>query len=157
MRHSASNSYVTPVSAAGATQVESGATFGRGSFTLTLGTTYFFPLGGQDGPWLDAQCQWDSGIVITSITVETCSFPDGDVSDHSDNAGEWIKQVAGAAFVPTDGAGVTVSAAGVVAVAGGAQGGCDFQMAENCARRTRLAVVVGATGGAMRVGTWAKE
>ncbi len=156
MRHPASNSFVTPFNADGTREVEDAATFGRGSFTLLAGTTYFFPLGGQDAPWLDAQCQWDSAIVITSITVETCSFPEGEVSDFSDAAGEWLKQNPSTAFVATAGAGTTV-ASGVVAVAGGAQGGCDFQMAENCARRTRLAVAVGATGGAMRVGTWGKE
>lgn len=159
-RRPTSTSFITPIKSDGTVQTESATEFGRGSFTLASGTTYFYPLGGDDASMMDAHCQWDASIVITSITVETCSFPPGvnggGVEDHDDAAGEWIDQDLPTAYVGTDGAGVTVTA-GVVAVAGGAQGGCNFQISDNPARRTRLKVVVGGTGGEMRVASWGKE
>ena len=157
-RHPISTSYITPIKSDGVVQVESATEFGRGAFTLASGTTYFYPLGGQDSPFLSAHCQWDASIIITSITLEDCNFPDGTsgVEWHDDAAGEWIDEDPTSAFVGTDGAGVTVTN-GVVAVAGGAQGGCLFHMADTGARRTRLKVVVGGTGGEMRVAAWAKE
>lgn len=155
-RHPASTSYVTPFVTTGTEQAQSAAEFGRGTFTLLTGVTYFFPLGGQDAPFISAHCQWDASIVITSITVEDCDFTEADIPWYSDNAGEWIDEDPSTAFVGTKGAGVTVTS-GVVAVAGGAIGGCMFHIADSGARRTRLKVVVGGTGGEMRVATWGKE
>lgn len=161
-RHTTSTSYVTPYNTAGTEQPEApGADAnvnGRGVRTLTNGVTYFYPLGGQDTSVMSAHCQWDAAIIITSIAIETCNFPDGSsgVEWYDDNAGEWIDEDPTTAFVGVDGAGVTVTN-GVVAAAGGAQGGCMFHFADNGARRTRLKVVVGATGGEIRVATWGKD
>jgi hypothetical protein len=137
-------------------QEQSATEFGRGSFTLASGATYFYPIGGQDCPVVSAHCQWDAAIVLTSITVEDCNFPESEVDSWDDAAGEWIDEDPSAAFVGSDGAGVTVTA-GVVDVSGGAQGGCMFHVSSNGARRTRLKVVVGGTGGEMRVAAWGKE
>jgi len=156
MRHTCSTSYITPIKSDGVVQEQSAVDFGRGSFTLVAGATYFYPLGGQDAPYLDAHCQWDAALILTSVTVETCGFPESEVSYYSDDAGEWIDQDPATAYVGSDGAGVTVTA-GVVAVAGGAQGGCNFQMSGSTSRRTRLKVVVGAIGGEMRTASWGKE
>lgn len=155
-RHPTSTSYITPIKSDGTVQDPSNVEFGRGAFTLVTGVKYFYPLGGQDAPTLSAHVQWDASLVITSITVEDCNFPDSEVAWHADAAGEWIDEDPASAFVGSDGAGVTVTA-GVVAVAGGAQGGCMFHISDTGARRTRLAVVVAGTGGEMRVAAWGKE
>ena len=156
MRHPTSTSFITPIKSDGVEQTESATEFGRGSFTLTAGATYYYPIGGQDCPNLSAHMHWDAAIVITSITVEDCDMPPGEVSDYvASTGGQWIDEDPAAAFVGVKGAGVTVTS-GVVAAAGGALGGCLFHISTG-ARRTRLAVVVGATGGEMRCAAWGKE
>lgn len=155
-RRNISTSYITPIKSDGTTQVESAAEFGRGSFTLASGTTYFYPVGGQDAPILSVHVQWDAQIIITSLTIEDCNFPDSDVDWYDDAAGEWIDEDPSSAFVGTDSGGATVTN-GVVAVAGGSQGGCMFHLADTGARRTRLKVVVAGTGGELRVASWGKE
>lgn len=166
MRHSASASYITPVKSDGTLQVEAAGTFGRGAYTLASGMTYYFPIGGQDSPFLSAHCQWDASIVITSITVQDSNMPApataygataaSEESDYSSDAGAWIAESPTTAYVGVAGAGV-VATNGVVAASGGAQGGCMMHITETGARRTRLAVVVGSTGGSFRCATWAKE
>lgn len=163
-RRTTSTSFVTPIKSDGTTETEDATEFGLGSYTLASGTTYYYPLGGADSPFISAHVQWDASIVITSITVEDCNFPEprglaqatGEVAWHDDAAGQWIDEDPSTAFVGSDGAGVTVTN-GVVAVAGGAQGGCMIHVTDTAARRTRLKVVVGGTGGELRVATWSKE
>lgn len=153
---STSPMYVRPIKSDGVAQQESAVEFGRGTYTLASGTTYFYQLNGGNSPLLSAHLQWDAAIVLTSVTVEDCNFGTDEVALHSDNAGEWIDEDPASAFVGTDGAGVTVTA-GVIAVAGGAVGGAMIHVADTGARRTRLKVVVGGTGGELRVATWGKE
>ncbi len=156
-RSPTSSSFITPIKSDGVVQTESATEFGRGSFTLALSTTYYYPIGGTDCPVQSVHCHWDASIVITSITVEDCNMPPAEVSDYvASTGGLWIDEDPTTAFVGTKGAGVTPTN-GVVAVTGGALGGCMFHIADTGARRTRLAVVVGATGGEMRVAAWGKE
>lgn len=155
-RHPASTSYITPLIAGGATeQVQSAAEFGRGSFTLVANTTYYYPLGGQDSPVLSAHIKWDAAIALTA-TIEDSNFPDSEVAWHSDSAGDWIDEDPTTAFVGTDGAGVVVTN-GVAVVTAGSVGGAMYHVADTGARRTRLKVAVGATGGEVVVASWAKE
>lgn len=156
MRHPISTSYITPIKSDGTVQTESATEFGRGSYTLASSSTYYFPLGGQDVPFLSGHMQWDASIILTSVTIEDCNFPETDVTWYSNGSGEWIDEDPTTAFVGLDGAGATASN-GVVAVAGGAQGGAMFHVAQTGARRTRLAVVVAGTGGEVRVSGWGKE
>lgn len=159
-RQTTSTSFVTPIKSDGtvpAQGADSNFSNGRGVYTLEAGALYFFPVGGQDAATLSAHFQWDAEIILTSITLEDSDMPGNDVSDYASSAaGSWIDEDPPGAFVGTKGAGVTVSAVGVVAVAGGAAGGCRFDI-ETAARRTRFAVQVGATGGQMRCATWGKE
>lgn len=156
MRRTTSTSFVTPIKNDGVVQEESCVEFGRGSYTLVAGTTYYYPIGGQDARALAAHCQWDASLVLTSITIEDCCMAEHDVTSYSSNAGEWIDEDPTSAFVALVGASAS-SSNGVVAVAGGAQGGAMFQIDGTGARRTRLKVVVGATGGEMRVASWGKD
>lgn len=155
-RSTISTSFITPIKSDGTVQTESATEFGRGSYTLATGVTYYYPLGGQDALDVSAHLQWDASIIITSITVEDSNMPDSEVTWYSSTAGEWIDEDPSTAFVGTVGAGVTVTA-GVTAVAGGALGGAMYHVSDTAARRTRIKVVVGATGGEMRVASWGKQ
>ena len=155
-RHPNSTSYITSYSAAGAEQVQSATEFGRGAFTLAANTTYMFSLPAQDVPVLGVHLQHDAAIAITSATIEVCSFPPSEVSDFSDGAGEWFGLAPTTAYVPVDGA-TTTATNGVVAVVAGNIGGAHWDIADIGARRARLKIVVGATGGEVRVATWGKE
>ncbi len=151
--------YITPVTAAGVEQAaDSDSSFatGRGVFTLASGTTYYFvlPVGGSS--MFDLHMTHDNAIILTSATIETCGHGRADVADNSSVAGEWIDQTQADAFVALVGAGTTASS-GVVAVAGGAAGGADWQVSECSAPRARLAVVVGGTGGEVRVSFTGKD
>jgi len=159
-RQTTSTSFVTPIKSDGTVQEQSAVEFGRGAFTLLANTTYYFPVGGQDAFIVSAHMRWDASIVITTITFEDCDFPPGtggaEVTDfETSSEGAWIDEDPSTAFVGTKGAGVTVTS-GVVAVAGGAKGGCRFNVDGQGARRSRLAVVVGGTGGEVVCSTWGK-
>ena len=155
-RHPISTSYITPYKSDGVEQVADGTDFGRGSFTLASGTTYYYPLGGQDSPFMSIHAQGDAAIVITSMTVEACDFPESDVDVFDNAAGEWMAKSSSGINATVEGAGYT-NTSGVVDTTGGAQGGARWDVFNHGARRTRLAVVVGATGGELRVASWAKE
>ena len=155
-RHPNSTSFITPYTAGGAEQAESAVEFGRGAFTLAANTTYMFSLPAQDVPVLGVHLQHDAAIAITSATVEVCSFPPSEVSDYSDNPGEWLGYAPTTAYVPVDGA-TTTATNGVVAVVAGNIGGAHWDIADTGARRARLKIVVGATGGEVRVASWGKE
>lgn len=155
-RHPSNTQYVQPIKSDGTYQTESATEFGRGAYTLSSGTTYYYPIGGADSPVTSAHVQWDAAIVITSITIEDCNMQPADVTDYSATAGEWIDEDPSTAFVGTVGSGASVTN-GVVANSGGAAGGCMFHVADNGARRIRLKVVVAGTGGELRVSAWGKE
>lgn len=142
--------------------------------TLLSGTTYYFPLGAQhaavpaEAPLVGAQVWWSAATTITSITVETTVFPstpqaqdaraDGTiVTDYLPTTGTgvgfWLQQNAPTAYVPVTGgtvANMTVSPTALTA------GACEFDLGNLGPRRVRIKVVVGATGGVVRVGCWGK-
>lgn len=157
-RSTNSTSYIQPFKSDGTVLAFSNTEFGRGALTLASGTTYFFPIGGADASVVSVHLQWDAAIAITSATIEDCNFPEGsaDVDWWDDAAGEWIDEDPTTAFVGTDGAGATVTN-GVLAVVAGSVGGAMWHVADTGARRTRLKVVVGATGGEVRVHPWGKQ
>lgn len=155
-RHPISNSFITPVKSDGTVQDPSATEFGRGAFTLTASQTYYFPIAGHDSPFLSVHLKHDAAIAITSATIEDCDFPESEVSNYSSDAGDWIPEDPTDAYVGTAGAGTSVTA-GVVAVVAGNKGGARWNIEGTGARRTRLAVVVGATGGEVRVSAWGKE
>lgn len=155
-RHPNSTSFITPIKSDGTEEVQDATEFGRGSFTLASATTYMYPLPAQDVPVLGVHLQHDAAIAITSATIEVCSFPPSEVSDFSDGAGEWFGLVPTTAYVPVDGA-TTTATNGVVAVVAGNIGGAHWDIADTGARRARLKIVVGATGGEVRVASWGKE
>lgn len=156
MGRQTTSAYVTPVKSDGVLQTASGTEFGRGSFTLVAGTTYYFPVRGADSPVMSIHAQWDAAIVLTTLTVEDCNMDESEVSNYADAAGDWFKKSTTTMFVNVEGAGVS-NTSGVVDATGGALGGAFWNISSNGARRTRVAVVVGATGGELRLGHWGKE
>jgi hypothetical protein len=128
---------------------------------LLSGTTYYIPIGGAASTVQSAHCKWDASIVITSITVEVSNFRiqndnDPNPTDSAGDAGDWIPYTpSSGAYVAVTGAGVTATGA-VVAATGGAAGGCFYDIGNLGARRARLAVVVGGTGGRFRVASHGK-
>lgn len=136
--------------------------------TLASGTTYYFPFGSQrsavpaETSLATVQLRWDAAAVLT-ITVETTVFPatpqGGDprgpaqLSDFDTTAGMWLQQNPSSAYVPATGGTPTAM---TVAVAGGSAGGCEFDLGNLGARRGRVKVVVGGTGGVVRCGIHGK-
>lgn len=116
--------------------------------TLLLSTTYYYNLMGNDSPLSAVHIKWDASIVITSIVVEDSCIPEAALG--STTAGDWIDEDPTTAYVGSVGAGVTVTNA-TVAVAGGAAGGAMYHLGNDGALKKRLKVVVGGTGGVLRV------
>lgn len=132
---------------------------GKQGYTLLSGTTYYYPLGGNSAPLESCHVQWDASIIITAITIEDTNFDD--VTNYSATSGEWISENPSTAYISTTShnastGGATVTAS-TIAVAGGTAGGCMYHLGNTGAKRTRLSVVVGGTGGVLRVATHGKD
>lgn len=142
--------------------------------TLLANTTYYVPLGSAesgviaDETSLFVHFTWVAAIVLTGVTVELSVFPavegggtkgNPDVADFDPTAGLWVQ------FNPAQsvdlygnivaGAGNAI-AAFTVSSTGAAAGAAILHFPNMAARRARLKVVVGATGGLMRFGVHAK-
>ena len=79
-----------------------------------------------------------------------------DVLDKSSTVGEWSTEQPSTAYVASDGTGWSASN-GVGAATGAGLGGLFWHVAETGAARTRLTIVVGATGGPVRVSAHGKD
>ncbi len=154
--------YVTPIDVAASVALTPDAIVyltnesPRGFYTLASGSTYVYEVGGPDAPYISASIAWDASIIITSITVEDCDWPAVDVSPFATSNQDWFDEDPAAAFIATKGAGVT-NTNGVISVAGGAVGGCRYNIEQTGAMRTRFIVVVGGTGGKLRFASHGKE
>lgn len=131
----------------------------RGVFTLTANTTYYYIFGGATAPTQHIQITgYTAGLIITTATVQSCSQPV--VTDTSTIIGEWIDEDPAAGDsrldVRFDGTGWSVSTA-IAAANGTGVGGATFHLANWGPSRTRLEVVVGATGGDLAVAWTGKE
>jgi hypothetical protein len=145
---------LTPLTSAG---VEVTAEKRNGIFTLTAGSTYYYVWGGASAPTQHVQLTgYTAGLVITSATIQTCSQPKSAVSDASATVGEWINEDPTDGDARVDGTGWTSSAA-VAAANGSGLGGASWHLQQWGVSRTRLAVVVGGTGGDVAVAWSSKE
>lgn len=147
-----------------------GATPAAFGVTLASSTTYYIPLGGDHTPVpslseiVGAQLRWDAAIIMT-VTIETTLFPMFSPSDASsgipdvsdvDAGNSWVLQNPTGVYIPT-GPATGVSIANMtVTVAGGTASSCEFDLGNLGARRVRLKIVVGGTGGVVRCATWGK-
>jgi hypothetical protein len=134
----------------------------HGTYTLTASHTYVYILPTQDTSFSSIDLQGiDAALVITSATVQDTNHPGsqqsptaGDLPDTDTTVGGWKNERPTTGYVAVDGTGWSVGTAAtacVVAAAGGNVGGALWHIAETGAARTRLLVVVGATGGKARV------
>jgi hypothetical protein len=139
---------LVPFTAAGVELDNAGANPNQSGYTLVAGTTYYYPLGRgvKEAPYISASVKWDASAILT-ITVEDTNFTD--VSNTSTTAGDWEKENPSTAYVAADG-NATVTAATVV-VPGGTAGGCCYNLGFIGSLRARLKIVVGGTGGVVRV------
>lgn len=142
----------------------------RGRFLLEANTTYYFPIGGQDCTVISAHVTWTADpIILTSVKIEDCNRPNGsgvegaathaagESEDWDERVGMWIDEDPTTAFVGVVGVNVTATNGVVTATGDAAGGGCMFHVADTGARRSRVAVKVGATGGYLAVYGWGKE
>jgi hypothetical protein len=157
-----SRRYLVPIDTAdGTSPAEAG---GHGIYTLTASHTYVYLDPTLDTPFTSFDLTgYDAGLVITSATIQDTNHPGsvtaggpngGDVPDTSVTVGEWKNERPTNGYVAADGAGWSVGSgatACVVAASGAGVGGALWHVAETGAARTRLNVVVGGTGGKVRV------
>lgn len=154
--------YIPPIAASDSSTLAIDKT---GHATLLANATYYFPLGDDttSTSTVDrnmssvrraslerAQVQWDALVAMT-VTIEDTIWPD--VSPSSTVAGDWLQQNPSTAYVPVTG-GSAVNA--TVTVAGGSLGGCGYDLGNFGGSRLRVKLVVGATGGSVRVGQCGK-
>jgi hypothetical protein len=126
----------------------------QAGYALANGATYYYELArvGMAAPYQSFHVKWDIAAILT-ITVESSCF--SDVNAWSTVAGEWEKEDPTTAYVAHDGNSTVVNA--TVSVPGGTVGGCLYHVAQTGALRTRLKILVGGTGGVVRVAGCAKE
>lgn len=142
--------YITPVDSNGVAASPANST-GPGAYTLLANTTYHYPLGGSAEPYQSVQLTgYTLAAIVTSATIKDCNHARDDVADYDTTTGHWPSETPPDAYVAVDGTGWSMSSAGVGAAAGTGVGCALWHITPTGARRTRLTVVVGATGGVFR-------
>lgn len=142
--------YLIPISSGGVVPEPANGT-GPGAYTLAANTTYHFPLGGSDAPWQSVHLTgYTIGAIVTSATIKDCNHDRSDVADYDTTVGHWPSETPPDAYVAVEGTGWSMASAGVAAAAGSGIGCALWHIAPTGAARTRLTVVVGATGGVFR-------
>jgi hypothetical protein len=154
--------YVQPIDSSGVlVPPDTTGNAARGVYPLAAGQTYYYILGGPDAPIISghitayASAAAANGLIITSATVQDCDHSELDVTNFSSTVGEWVDEDPSSAFVGADGTGWSATN-GVLAATGAGLGGARFNVADTAAYRTRVKVVVGATGGPLRVSSHGK-
>lgn len=143
--------YATPIKASDGTEAAPAA--GRGRFTLASGTTYVVALDTLRGP-SSVQVEWDAAIILTSVTPEDCNAAETEIPLTSTTAGQWLAEDPSTAYVSAENGTATQA---VVAVAGGSAGGAMWHFSDMGCRRLRLTIVVGGTGGVVRISPYGRE
>ena len=143
--------YIKPIDLTTAAEMTE---FDHGKYTLVASRTYRFVLGGAESALQSIHLTgYTSGLTITTATIQTCDHAELDVTDSDTTAGHWINEdPPSPAFVAFDGTGWAAGATPSVITAGGTGvGGARWNLAHNAATRTALTIVVGLTGGVVRV------
>ena len=146
--------YVTPIKSDGTEPAQDG---GRGVYTLAAGATYYYVLGGGAACFVSGTLTgYTSGAIISSATVQDTDHPEQEITNVDGTVGNWISEDPSTGFVGADGTGWAVTNC-VLAVAGTGVGGARFNIAETAGTRTRIAVVMGGTGGQFRMSAGGKS
>lgn len=128
---------------------------GSGRATLAAGTTYYFVASASDAPLLSLHQSWANALVLTSSEIETSNLADADGTFVDSDTGDWVKEAPTTSYVAIVGTGITASSLTLSGTATSA-GAAMIHLGNNGARRVRVKVVVGATGGTYRVAGSAK-
>lgn len=127
-----------------------------GRYTLLASTTYVYIIGASTPTISGLQMTgYDAALVLTSATIQDTMHAEAEITNTNTVVGDWVNEDPTTAFVAVDGTGWAASNR-VVTVAGSGLGGAVWQLPDFCAYRMRLIVVVGATGGRLRVSANAK-
>lgn len=124
---------------------------GRDGYTLLAGKTYFYDLGGDVAPFTHFHVKWDAAAIIV-VTFEDTDFEEITLIDAT--IGNWVKQDPTAGRIDATSGAIANS---TLTIAGGAAGGATWSVAPAGNRRRRVKIVVGGTGGVVRVGTYGKD
>lgn len=149
--------YIIPINSSGDQLTNEGP---RGAFTLASGQTYRYILGARHAPYFSVQLQGlDSALVITSTAIKDCNADERDIDDKNTDNGGWIVEDPATSFIAADGTGWTGNSpsSGSVAAAGSGVGGAMIHITGGAAARCLLEVVVGGTGGRLRVSSHSKD
>ena len=123
----------------------------HGVYALVATHTYVYLCPTKDTSFTSIDLQGiDAALVITSATIQDTNRPEQDLGNRDTTVGGWKNERPTNGYVAVDGTGWSVGSgatACVVAATGGNLGGALWHIAETGAARTRLIVVVGATGG----------
>lgn len=123
----------------------------NGYATLVAGATYFYPLSEPGDLVQSAHVQWDIAAILTITFADTNQ---NEVTPFSVVAGRWIQENPLTAYIPVLGGTATGM---TVAVPGGTAGGAMYNISGAGTKRSRLKIVVGGTGGVVRVSKHGKE
>ncbi len=132
-------------------------TANRGVYTLASGTNYFVEVPCSDAGLVHVLLQGDAALILTSVTIEETDLDGKDALVITDTTGTWLVTDDTRITAKAEGAGWTIGANDIAAVAGGAAGAASFNISDVGARRMRVKIVVGGTGGEVRVSFWGKE
>lgn len=121
--------------------------------TLVNGTTYFYVMDAQRPcPLQSFHIKWDNAVALT-ITWENSNLVD--VNEYSTTAGDWIEEDSTTDLTINKTVGTVTGTS--LAVTAGTAGGATFKHKFAGFLRTRLKVVVGGTGGVVRVAAVGKD
>lgn len=162
-RSAAKSHYVTPIDTTGAPVA---STKQAGVFTLAANTTYYYIVPCAGSPYASVTLSgMTAAIVITSATVQDTDHPPGGAGGALDSSNAanyvvsgalvWCPEGNSSSLVGVSGTGWSATN-GVIAAGGTGFGVARFNIEGTGALRTRLEVVVGATGGDLMVSCYEK-
>lgn len=121
----------------------------NGYATLVAGQTYVYPVAEADADKIGFEVAYDGAIVAT-VTMEDTYHRE--VADTENAGGHWVQQNPTSAYIAVSPAGTATPTAATLAVPGGtAAGAAEWSMEGLDSERQRIKVVVGGTGGVLRV------
>ena len=126
---------------------------GRNGVTLANNATFYVGFGVEGALIQSVHLQWDAALILTAVTVEDSNNPDAAIT--SSTAGEWIQEDPATAYV--GGLGNLTVTNLTLAVAGGAAGGAMIHLGNLGSLRQRLKLVVGGTGGVIKITGHARQ
>lgn len=162
-RSVAKSTYITPMDTSGAPIA---TTKQAGVFTLQANTTYYYIIPCEGSPYASVTVSgMTSALVLTSVTVQDTDHPFGGAGGVLNNSNAsnyvvagalvWCPEGSSSSIVGVTGTGWTATN-GVIAAAGTGFGIARFNIEGTGAFRTRIEVVVGATGGDLMLSTYGK-